>query len=409
MRGVTLWQRATGNPILWLRGRVPVNELSTYRPACVSVVRFFYFVMTTATTIGIRGRYGVALAALLLTAASVGNVDSFGTAPALSDVSSRSSVAKVGGSFTTMPTSQRSVWMPSTSSKNSPSRHSSSRPRGSSTSLNMLFERMSEECIGALVSAQNESASQGQSSVGTEIMFLGIVDRPENARTTLKKYGITLRNTKRTIASMFSEEDGGDAAKGGGKMGKMFNLNSKARDVELPFTQGLKRVLSAASRIADEMDSSQINSEHVLLALLEYNADEDGNVDAASMDEDGYAKGALAVILRMDGMDADNFSSKEFCRTLVRDMNESEGAELVTGNVSSKATPTLADCGQDLTEAAMNFELDEVFGRDEEIRMCLRTLVRRRKNNPCLMGEPGVVSSKAEDVYIRLHHLNFVS
>ena len=96
------------------------------------------------------------------------------------------------------------------------------------------------------------------------------------------------------------------------------------------------------------------------------------------MDEDGYAKGALAVILRMDGMDADNFSSTEFCRTLVRDMNESDGAELVTGNVSSKATPTLADCGQDLTEAAMNFELDEVFGRDEEIRMCLRTLVRRR-------------------------------
>ena len=267
---------------------------------------------------------------------------------------------------------------------------------------------MSEECIGALVSAQNESASQGQSSVGTEIMFLGIVDRPENARTTLKKYGITLRNTKRTIASMFSEEDGGDAAKGGGKMGKMFNLNSKARDVELPFTQGLKRVLTAASRIADEMDSSQINSEHVLLALLEYKTDEDGNVDAASMDEDGYAKGALAVILRMDGMDADNFSSTEFCRTLVRDMKESEGAELVTGNVSSKATPTLADCGQDLTEAAMNFELDEVFGRDEEIRMCLRTLVRRRKNNPCLMGEPGVVSSKAEDVFT-LHHLNFVS
>lgn len=257
----------------------------------------------------------------------------------------------------------------------------------------MLFERMSEECIGALVSVQNESASQGQSSVGTEIMFLGIVDRPENARTTLKKYGITLRNTKRTISSMFSEEDGGNGSKGGGgagKMGKMFNLNNKARDVELPFTQGLKRVLTAASRIADEMDSSQINSEHVLLALMEYKTDEDGNVEAASMDEDGYAKGALAVILRMDGMDADNFSSTEFCRTLVRDMNESDGAELVTGNVSSKATPTLADCGQDLTEAAMNFELDEVFGRDEEIRMCLRTLVRRRKNNPCLMGEPGV-------------------
>ena len=344
--------------------------------------------MATSTTSTFRGRYGVALAALLLTAA---NVDAFGT----TDVSSRSSVARMGGSFTAMTSNQRMAWLPSTSNggsisksnSNSPSsfrrssRASSNSRSKSSTSLSMLFERMSEECIGALVSAQNESASQGQSSVGTEIMFLGIVDRPENARTTLKKYGITLRNTKRTISSMFSEEDGGDGSKGGGgagKMGKMFNLNNKARDVELPFTQGLKRVLTAASRIADEMDSSQINSEHVLLALMEYKTDEDGNVEAASMDEDGYAKGALAVILRMDGMDADNVSSTEFCRTLVRDMNESDGAELVTGNVSSKATPTLADCGQDLTEAAMNFELDEVFGRDEEIRMCLRTLVRRR-------------------------------
>jgi len=317
-----------------------------------------------------RGPYGVALAALLLTA----NVDAFGTA----DVSSRSSVARMEGSFTVMTAGQRTAWMSPTISRSSSSRRSS-RASGGSTSLGMMFERMSEECIGALVSAQNESASQGQSSVGTEIMFLGIVDRPENARTTLKKYGITLRNTKRTISSMFSEEDGGAGGKdGAGKMGKMFNLNNKARDVELPFTQGLKRVLTAASRIADEMDSSRINSEHVLLALMEYKTDDDGNVEAASMDEDGYAKGALAVILRMDGMDADNFSSTEFCRTLVRDVNESDGAELVTGNVSSKATPTLADCGQDLTEAAMNFELDEVFGRDEEIRMCLRTLVRRR-------------------------------
>ena len=344
--------------------------------------------MATSTTSTFRGQCGVALATLLLTAA---NVDAFGAA----DVSSRNSVARMGGSFTAMTSNQRVAWLPSTRNSNSngpsPFRRSSransssssnSRSK-SSTSLSMLFERMSEECIGALVSAQNESASQGQSSVGTEIMFLGIVDRPENARTTLKKYGITLRNTKRTISSMFSEEDGGDGSKGGGgggagKMGKMFNLNNKARDVELPFTQGLKRVLTAASRIADEMDSSQINSEHVLLALMEYKTDEEGNVEAASMDKDGYAKGALAVILRMDGMDADNFSSTEFCRTLVRDMNESDGAELVTGNVSSKATPTLADCGQDLTEAAMNFELDEVFGRDEEIRMCLRTLVRRR-------------------------------
>jgi len=312
------------------------------------------------------------------------------TRPSTSDValSSRASATKFGGAFVAPVPSNRILAAVASSR-----RTTQKQGKRSVTSLSMLFERMSEECIGALVSAQNESASRGQSSVGTEIMFLGIVDRPENARTTLKKYGITLRNVKRTVSDMFREEsESEDNSGGAGGMGRMFNLNNKARDVELPFTQGLKRVLTAASRIADEMDSPTINSEHVLLALLEYETDDDGNVKAAAtMDEEGFARGALAVILRMDGMDADNFSSTEFCRTLVRDVKDSDGAELVTGmSGSAKATPTLADCGSDLTELAMNGELDEVYGRDEEVRMCLRTLVRRRKNNPCLIGEPGV-------------------
>lgn len=56
-----------------------------------------------------------------------------------------------------------------------------------------------------------------------------------------------------------------------------------------------------------------------------------------------------------------------------------------TTNLS--ATPTLSDVGVDLTDLATRGELDPVHGRDEEVRNALRTLVRRRKNNPCLMGE----------------------
>jgi ATPases with chaperone activity, ATP-binding subunit len=258
-----------------------------------------------------------------------------------------------------------------------------------STSICMIFERMSEECIGALVTAQNEAARLGQPTVGTEIMTVGIVDRPENSRKTLKKYGITLRKMKRTVEDMF-QPNGEDEPN---SFGKMFNMNKKARDVELPFTSTLKRTLTNAGRIADEMENgsgSTIKSEHVLLSLLEWES-EKSNESAAKLDADGYARGALAVFMQMEGL-GDSFSATEFCRTLLSDLRDKENddLELVSGAKKSSKTPTLSECGVDLTKAAINGELDDVYGRDDEIRSCLRTLVRRRKNNPCLTGEPGV-------------------
>lgn len=259
----------------------------------------------------------------------------------------------------------------------------------SSSSISMIFERMSEECIGALVTAQNEAARLGQPTVGTEIMTVGIVDRPENSRKTLKTYGITLRKIKRTVEDMF-QPNGEDESN---SFGKMFNMNKKARDVELPFTSTLKRTLTNAGRIADKIDNasgSTIRSEHVLLSLLEWES-EKSNESAAKLDADGYARGALAVFMQMEGL-GDNFSATEFCRTLLSDLRDKEkdDLELVSGAKKSSKTPTLSECGVDLTKAAMNGELDDVYGRDDEIRSCLRTLVRRRKNNPCLTGEPGV-------------------
>mmetsp|Transcript_15800 Transcript_15800/g.29817 ORF Transcript_15800/g.29817 Transcript_15800/m.29817 type:complete len:1111 (-) Transcript_15800:117-3449(-) len=288
---------------------------------------------------------------------------------------------------------KQSSFLPSKSRRicnNKCNRIESRKSRGpSSSSICMIFERMSEECIGALVTAQNEAARLGQPTVGTEIMTVGIVDRPENSRKTLKNYGITLRKIKRTVEDMF-QPNGDDESN---SFGKMFNMNKKARDVELPFTSTLKRTLTNAGRIADKMENtsgSTIRSEHVLLSLLEWE-NEKSNESAAKLDADGYARGALAVFMQMDGL-GDSFSSTEFCRTLLSDLKDKENddLELVSGAKKSSKTPTLSECGVDLTEAAMNGELDDVYGRDDEIRSCIRTLVRRRKNNPCLTGEPGV-------------------
>jgi len=294
----------------------------------------------------------------------------------------------------------------------------------SSSSLNMIFERMSEDCISALVTAQNEAARLGQSKVGTEIMTVGIIDHPENARKVLQGYGMTLRKARSTVNEMFQNDEDDESSDSGANFGKMFNMNKKARDVELPFAPSLKRSLNNAARIADRFynidlnPDNKIRSEHVLLALMEYEEKEDGSISSASLDEGGYAKGALAVFLRTDGLktngvggnkdttrNADkntdegySFSSSELCRALVNDIknpsnrnnNNNNNKELVGGGSSSSSTPTLSEIGVDLTDLATKGELDEVYGRDEEILSCLRTLVRRRKNNPCLNGDPGV-------------------
>jgi len=121
------------------------------------------------------------------------------------------------------------------------------RPK-STTQLSMIFERMSEQCISALITAQNESARLQQNSVGTELMTLGIIDSPENARKTLQSYGIIFRKAKRTIEAMYAEDIRSKETSEDGGFASMFNRNQKARNAELPFTPGLKRALTSAEK-----------------------------------------------------------------------------------------------------------------------------------------------------------------
>ena len=103
----------------------------------------------------------------------------------------------------------------------------------------------------------------------------------------------------------------------------------------------------------------------------------------------------------------------QFCTDLVNALpmtpiSESEGDlvvkdTVVVGGSESKggSTNTLNDVGVDMTQMALDGRLDMVFGRDQEIRSALRTLGRRRKNNPCLIGDPGVgkVREKIVEIY----------
>jgi ATP-dependent Clp protease ATP-binding subunit ClpC len=238
----------------------------------------------------------------------------------------------------------------------------------------MVFERMSEDCIVALVTAQKEARKLGLKEVTNEVMLAGIMDRPEKARNVLKEYGLTWRKVTKTLADMYASDTSAF---------QFFQSQTKAAE-DLPFGKDLKQSMMSASKLADQMSSKTVHSEHVLLALLEYTG---GAAAEANLDKGIIECGALAVIMRSDGID-EKFSALDFCNRLIESMKEAAADDqLVTATGgSSGRTPTLAECGVDLTQQARAGTLDPVHGRDDEIRACLRTLVRRRKNNPCLIG-----------------------
>ena len=238
----------------------------------------------------------------------------------------------------------------------------------------MVFERMSEDCIVSLVTAQKEARKLGLKEVTNEIMLAGIVDRPEKAKATLAQYGITWRRISATLKEMYPNDT---------TAFQFFQSQTTAAE-DLPFSRGLKNTMISASKLADQMASKTIHSQHVLLALLEYTGDSAAEPDMVNQ---VISCGALAVIMNSDGVD-DDFNAYQFCQQLIDNMKEQDKEQLVTAGAASSGskTPTLSECGVDLTQQARAGQLDPVYGRDDEIRSCLRTLVRRRKNNPCLIG-----------------------
>lgn len=258
------------------------------------------------------------------------------------------------------------------------SRRSSST--STTTHLSMVFERMSEDCIVSLVTAQKESRKLGLKEVTNEVMLAGIVDRPEKAKATLMQYGITWRKVTATLKEMYPITD---------TAGFNFFQSQTTNAEDLPFSRNLKSTMISASKLADQQSSETIHSEHVLMALLEYSPLNESAAEP-DLEKEIIECGALAVIMNSDGVD-DDFTAIGFCQALqgnIKKAAEEDDNELVAagGGSSGSKTPTLQECGVDLTQQARAGQLDPVYGRDDEIRSCLRTLVRRRKNNPCLIG-----------------------
>lgn len=217
------------------------------------------------------------------------------------------------------------------------------------------FKGFTEKANKALNLAIESAEEMRHNYVGTEHILYGLVKEGSGvAATALNECGVT-EDTLRE---------------------KLESINGTMSLVELTpddFTPRTKRVLRAAVIISSKTGYTYVGTEHLLLAILS----ESDSYAVAFLEELGVSveRLAQAVSKGMQGGADDGFGGFE---------NES------APNGSQKGGSALDKFGRDLTQAAKNGEIDPVIGREKEIQRVIQILSRRTKNNPVLIGEPGV-------------------
>lgn len=211
-----------------------------------------------------------------------------------------------------------------------------------------MFERFTQEAIKAIMLAQEEARRLGHNFVGTEQILLGLMGEGTGiAAKVLAEMSVNLKDVRREVE-------------------KIIGRGSGFVPTEIPFTPRVKRILEAALNEARQLGHDYIGTEHILLGLIQDN------------------EGVAAKVLQDLGIDRSKLRTQ-----VIRAMGEV--AALPTGGGSGRQnTPTLEEFGTNLTKLAAEGKLDPVVGRQTEIERVIQILGRRTKNNPVLVGEPGV-------------------
>ena len=235
-----------------------------------------------------------------------------------------------------------------------------------------MFERFTEKAIKVIMLAQEEARRLGHNFVGTEQVLLGLIGEGTGvAAKTLKSMGVTLKDARAAVEEIIGRGAGFVA-------------------VEIPFTPRAKRVLELSWDEARQLGHNYIGTEHLLLGLIR--------------EGDGVA----ARVLENLGVDLNKVRTN-----VVKMLGEIKGGATAGASSSSSSsastaggktkTPMLDEFGTDLTLAAAEQRLDPVVGREREIERVIQILARRTKNNPVLLGEPGVgKTAVAEGLAIRI-------
>jgi len=213
-----------------------------------------------------------------------------------------------------------------------------------------MFERFTEKAIKVIMLAQEEARRLGHNFVGTEQILLGLIGEGTGvAAKVLKSMGVNLKDARVEVEKIIGRGSGFVA-------------------VEIPFTPRAKRVLELSLEEARQLGHNYIGTEHLLLGLIR------------------EGEGVAARVLENLGVDLAKVRT-QVIRMLGETAEVSGGGG---GGKGSTKTPTLDEFGSNLTQQAADGKLDPVVGRQNEIERVIQILGRRTKNNPVLIGEPGV-------------------
>lgn len=220
-----------------------------------------------------------------------------------------------------------------------------------------MFERFTEKAIKVIMLAQEEARRLGHNFVGTEQVLLGLIGEGTGvAAKTLKTMGVTLKDARAEVEKIIGRGSGFVA-------------------VEIPFTPRAKRVLELSWDEARQLGHNYIGTEHLLLGLIR------------------EGEGVAARVLENLGVDLNKIRSNVI-KMLGETKTSTAGVSASSSSPSSSGgktkTPSLDEYGSNITQAAQEQRLDPVVGREKEIERVIQILARRTKNNPVLIGEPGV-------------------
>ncbi|QAT62705.1 MULTISPECIES: ATP-dependent Clp protease ATP-binding subunit [Tissierellales] len=211
-----------------------------------------------------------------------------------------------------------------------------------------MFGRFTESAQKVMLLAQQEAQKLRHNYVGTEHLLLGLLEEDEGiAAQSLKNAGLNVDILREQII-------------------KAVGYGSYETDI-LGFTPRTKRVFELGFLEARNLGNNYIGTEHILLGLLE------------------EGEGVAVVVLRSLGVDVEKLREDVIEMLTENNMKASQG-----DGRSRSSTPNLDKYSSDLNKLAKDGKIDPVIGRTKEIERVIQVLSRRTKNNPCLIGEPGV-------------------
>lgn len=222
-----------------------------------------------------------------------------------------------------------------------------------------MFEKFTEGAIKVIMLSQEEARRMGHNFVGTEQLLLGVIGQRHGiGARSLKKSRVTLKKARKEIELYIGRGTGFVAS-------------------EIPFTPRAKRVLEMAVHEGKDLGQNFVGTEHILLALI---SEPDGvamrTLDKLNVDIHKLRNRILMII-------------EETQEEILRPLTQAEKF-LLEREKKGSSTPTLDEYAENISKEAYDGKLDPVIGREKEIDDVIAVLARRTKNNPVLIGEPGV-------------------